>query len=107
MFRIIPMSLWNPFLNGIILQPSFLCLLLFCFLLLIGFLLDNPFFQLPAAASITIFFSILIGVAGAITYFLQSWSVPYLIGLVLLLNVFYKFDWIDPRNKAYGIKLLE
>lgn len=75
----------------------------FLFLLLIGFLLDNPFFQLPAAASITIFFSILIGVAAAITYFLQSWSIPYLIGLVLLLNLFYKMDWIDPRNKAYGL----
>jgi hypothetical protein len=75
----------------------------FLFLITIGFLLDSAFFQLPAAASITIFFSILIGVAGAVTYFLQSWSIPYLIGLVLLLNVFYKFDWIDPRNKAYGL----
>lgn len=75
----------------------------FLFLVLIGFLLDNAFFQLPAAASITIFFSILIGVAGAITYFLQSWSIPYLIGLLLLLNFFYKRDWIDPRNKAYGL----
>ncbi|MEO7923542.1 MAG: hypothetical protein ABIR30_07680 [Chitinophagaceae bacterium] len=75
----------------------------FVFLVLIGFFLDNPFFQLPAAASITVFFSILIGVAGAITYFLQSWSIPYLVGLVLLLNIFYKLDWIDPRNKAYGL----
>ena len=75
----------------------------FLFLITIGFLLDSAFFQLPAAASITIFFSILIGVAGAITYFLQSWSIPYLIGLVLLLNVFYKLDMIDPRNKAYGL----
>lgn len=78
----------------------------FLFLVAIGFLLDRPLFQLPAAASITIFFSILIGVAGAITYFLQSWSIPYLIGLILLLNLFYKFDLIDPRNKAYGINYL-
>lgn len=75
----------------------------FMFLVIIGFLLDNAFFQLPAGASITIFFSILIGVAGAITYFLQSWSIPYLLGLVLILNIFYKLDWIDPRNKAYGL----
>lgn len=75
----------------------------FLFLILIGFFLDNHFFQLPAAGSITIFFSILIGVAGAVTYFLQSWSIPYLIGLLVLLNVFYKMDWIDPRNKAYGL----
>ena len=75
----------------------------FLFLLLIGFFLDYAFFQLPAAASITIFFSILIGVAASITYFLQSWSIPYLLALVLILNIFYKLDWIDPRNKAYGI----
>ena len=75
----------------------------FIFLLLIGFFLDYAFFQLPAAASITIFFSILLGVAASITYFLQSWSIPYLIVLVLILNIFYKQDWIDPRNKAYGL----
>lgn len=75
----------------------------FLFLLMIGFLLDNPFFQLPAAASITVFFSVLIGVAAAITYFLQSWSIPYLLAVILLLNLFYKLDLIDPRNKAYGL----
>jgi hypothetical protein len=75
----------------------------FLFLIIIGFFLEIPFFQIPAAASITIFFSILIGVAGAFSYFLQSWSVPYLILLVILLNFFYKIDWIDPRNKGYGL----
>lgn len=75
----------------------------FLFLIGIGFFLDSPFFQIPAAASITIFFSILIGVAGAFSYFLQSWSIPYLAALILLLNFLYKTDWIDPRNKAYGL----
>lgn len=97
----------NDFIDSIFKRHHFAAIILvfaaFMFLVVIGFLLDNPFFQLPAAASITIFFSILIGVAAAITYFLQSWSIPYLIGLVLLLNIFYKLDWIDPRNKAYGI----
>ena len=75
----------------------------FIFLVIIGFFLEKPFFQIPAAASITIFFSILIGVAGAFSYFLQSWSVPYLILLVMMLNFLYKIDWIDPRNKGYGL----
>jgi len=75
----------------------------FLLLITIGFFLDSPFFQIPAAASITIFFTILIGVAGAFSYFLQSWSIPYLIALLLMLNFFYKKEWIDPRNKAYGI----
>lgn len=75
----------------------------FLFLVTIGFFLEKPTFQIPAAASITIFFSILIGVAGAFSYFLQSWSVPYLILLVLTLNFLYQVDLIDPRNKAYGL----
>src|SRR5688572_1112086 len=76
----------------------------FLFLIGIGFLQDSAFFQIPAAASITIFFAILIGIAGAFTYFLQSWSVPYLVGLIVILNLFYTWDWIDPRNKAFGLK---
>src|SRR5687767_6546726 len=78
----------------------------FIFLIIIGFFQENKFLQIPAAASITVFFAILIGVSGAFTYFLQSWSIPYLIALVLILNVFYKLDWIDPRNKAYGLNYL-
>ena len=75
----------------------------FIFLIIIGFFLEHSFFQIPAAASITIFFSILIGVAGAFSYFLQSWSIPFLIMLMFVLNIFYQFNWIDPRNKAYGL----
>jgi hypothetical protein len=78
----------------------------FLFLIGISFLQDSKFFQIPAAASITVFFAILIGVSGAFTYFLQSWSIPYLIGLLLVLNLFYKWDWIDPRNKAFGLNYL-
>jgi hypothetical protein len=75
----------------------------FLFLIVIGFLQDSTFFQIPAAASITVFFAILIGVSGAFTYFLQSWSVPFLICVIMLLNIFYKANWIDPRNKAFGL----
>jgi hypothetical protein len=75
----------------------------FLLLMIIGFFLEHKFFQIPAAASITIFFAVLIGVSGAFSYFLQSWSVPYLIALVVTLNIFYKVEWIDPRNKAYGL----
>lgn len=75
----------------------------FIFLIILGFFLESPYFQIPAAASITIFFAILLGVAGAFSYFLQSWSIIYLGLLLILLNIFYRLDWIDPRNKAYGL----
>ncbi len=75
----------------------------FLSLIMLGFFLDNRAFQLPAAASITLFFSILVAVAGAFSYFLQSWSVPFLVLFVIGLNVLYKYDVIDPTNKAYGL----
>lgn len=73
------------------------------FLMVTGFFLEYRMFQLPAGASITLFFGVLIGVSGAITYFLQSWSVPFLVLLIVVLNFLYKAEWIDPRNKAYGL----
>ncbi len=77
--------------------------IIYLFLLLIGYFIDQPFFQLPAGASITLLFAVLIGVTGAIVYFFQSWSVPVLIGFVFVLNFLYRSEWIDPRNKAYGL----
>ena len=73
------------------------------FLILTGFFLEYKLFQIPAGASITLFFAILIGVSGAISYFLQSWSVPFFVLFLVVLNFFYRVDWIDPRNKAYGL----
>ncbi|HSC36977.1 MAG TPA: hypothetical protein VLD19_03865, partial [Chitinophagaceae bacterium] len=75
----------------------------FVSLITVGFLLDHHIFQLPAAASITLFFSILVAVAGAFSYFMQSWSVPFLVLLIVALNILYKYDVIDPTNKAYGL----
>ncbi len=75
----------------------------FIFLITVGFFLDHHIFQLPAAASITLFFAILVAVAGAFSYFLQSWSVPFFVLLVILLNVLYVYQVIDPTNKAYGL----
>jgi len=75
----------------------------FIFLITVGFFLDHHIFQLPAAASITLFFAILVAVAGAFSYFLQSWSVPFFVLLIVVLNILYKFEVIDPTNKAYGL----
>jgi hypothetical protein len=85
------------------LAAVFSLLISYVFLLLIGFFLDSKFFQLPAGASITLFFAILIGVCGAVVYFFQSWSVPAFLFFIFILNFLYRIEWIDPRNKAYGL----
>ncbi|HVS97641.1 MAG TPA: hypothetical protein VHE54_14205 [Puia sp.] len=75
----------------------------FIFLILVGFFMDSKFFQLPAAASILIFFAILISLSGAFSYFLQSWSIPFLVVLFFIFNLLYRYNVIDPTNKAYGL----
>jgi len=77
--------------------------LAFMFLIAVGFFLDNSYFDLPAAASILVFFAILIAVIGALSYFLESWSLPFAIVLIFVVNFLYQKEIIDPRNKAYGI----
>ncbi len=77
--------------------------LAFIFLITAGFFLDLKFFQVPAAVSITIFFAIMVAVIGALTYFLESWSVLFIIVLLAVVNVLYEAEVIDPRNKAYGL----
>ncbi len=97
----------QPFLDMIFKRHHFAAMLsiilAFIFLIGIGFLLDNRFFQLPAAASILVFFAVMIAVIGALTYFLKSWSLPTVIFIFFFFNILYQYQLIDPRNKAYGL----
>ncbi len=78
-------------------------LLAFVFLIVVGFLLENKYFEMPAAASILIFLAIMTAVIGSLTYFLQSWSLTAAIIFIIFINILYQKEIIDPRNKAYGI----
>lgn len=75
----------------------------FIFLVGIGFTSDSRLFQIPAAASITIFFALLIAVGGAFSVFLKSWSIPLVMLIYVSLNYLYEQNIINPTNKAYGI----
>ncbi len=81
----------------------FSIILAFAFLIIVGFFMDDRAFQVPAAASILIFFSVMMAVIGSLTYFLQSWSLPFIIILVFFIDILYQKEIIDPRNKAYGL----
>lgn len=59
---------------------------------------------MPAAASVFIFFSLMIALIGALAYFLQSWSLPAAILLLLFFNFLFEKGYLDPRNKAYGLE---
>jgi hypothetical protein len=81
-------------------QAVFMALI---FLIVLGFFLENKYFQIPAGASITLFFTILIAVAGALSLFLGNWSVPVILIIYFGLNWLFEQHIIDPRNKAYGL----
>lgn len=97
----------NDFLKKVLSRHHFTAviaiLIAFIFLVLVGFIADEKLFQLPAASSIIIFFSIVIAVAGAFTIFFRSWSLIFLVLIYLGINYLYQKDIIDPRNKAYGL----
>jgi len=78
-------------------------ILAFLFLSMIGLFQDNPVFKLPAAAGILLLLSILIAASGALVYWLKSWSLPVLLLLLFFFDLALRLDWIDPRNKAYGL----
>jgi hypothetical protein len=80
--------------------------LAFVFLIVIGFFMDDRIFQVPAAASILIFFAAMTAVIGALSYFLQSWSLPFFIVLIFFADVLYKNEIIDTRNKVYGLNYI-
>ena len=81
-------------------------ILAFVFLIAVGFLLENKYFEMPAAASILIFFAIMTAVIGSLSYFLQSWSLTAAILFLFIINFLYQKEIIDPRNKAYGLNYI-
>src|SRR6478752_6630601 len=93
------LSLAGGFLGGF----GFAVFIALIVLVLIGLFAENRFFQIPAAASITLFFTILIAVAGALSLFLRTWSIPVVLIVYLFVNWLFINHIIDPRNKAYGL----
>ncbi len=81
----------------------FSIILAFLILAFLGMLMDRPLFIIPAASAIMVFFSILIAGSGALSFWLKSWAFPVIVLVAVLLNILFEKDWIDPRNKAYGI----
>lgn len=86
-------------LNALILQ-----LLTMMLLLLLGYLIDYPFFRIPAGASIFILFSIITAIVGAITYWFDEWRAMIIIGFLLVLNYFTSFTVFNHTNRAYGLR---
>lgn len=97
-----PRLLMNIFrqnhLNALILQ-----LITLVTLLALGFLIDFPYFRIPAGASIFILTGVIVALTGSITYWFDEWRALILIGLLVLINYVTGFDLFNHRNRAYGL----
>ncbi len=85
-------------LNALIIQLFTIILLI-----LLGWLIEYPVFRIPAAASLLIFFSIIVAIVGALSYWLNRWRTTVILVLLVLINWISSFDIGKLNNRAYGL----
>ncbi len=85
-------------LNTLILQLVGLIVLL-----ILGCLIDIPYFRIPAGASLFILGSVLIAITGAIVYWFDKWSVSVFIVILIGINYLTSYDIFNHKNKGYGL----
>lgn len=85
-------------LNMVLIQIALIGLIL-----ILGLFRENPFLQIPAAASSILLFSILTMVVGALAFWLRDWSTPIVIGGILLFNILSSTQILNRPHTAFGM----
>ena len=80
-----------------------LALVIIGVILLLGFFVDYPILQIPAAASALIMFSILIMLAGAISFWFKKWGLAFALTIFILANIMVKNGLGKGINQAAGL----
>ena len=75
----------------------------FFLLILLGFLIDNPYFRLPAASSVFILGSMIMALVGAVTFWFGKWRMTIIILLLVGVQQLTKYEYFNHENKAYGL----
>jgi len=75
----------------------------FFLLILLGLLIDNPYFRLPAASSVFILCSMIIALVGAVTFWFGKWRLTIIILLLVGVQQLTKFEIFSHENRAYGL----
>ena len=72
--------------------------------LIIGNLRFNELFIIPAAASVLLFFTMMLMLLSALHSWIKGWTLTLFILLLVSLNFFYKeFKWISSESRAIGL----
>ncbi|MEO1263698.1 MAG: patatin-like phospholipase family protein [Bacteroidota bacterium] len=85
-------------LNALVVQ-----LLTFIVLIMLGAFMDKPALRIPTGASIFLLASIMMAIAGAVSYWFNKWRVTGILLLLFFINMLTKNDFFHHKNKAYGL----
>ena len=87
------------------LNASFFEILLIASFLLIGSLRENPYFVLPAAASVMLFFTMMLMIISALYSWIRGWTLSVFIILFALINYSMpELGFLNIENHAYGME---
>jgi len=84
--------------NAVVIQST-----IFIAVMILGYFEENPYFQIPAGASLVLLLTLLVMFIGAFTFWLKNWVITSLIVFVLLLNHITKKEWFNQAYEVYGI----
>ncbi len=69
----------------------------------LGIFRDYPVFQIPAAASSFLLLTIILMFAGALSYWLRSWTITVVFIALIVLNQASSFPFFNTTYQAYGL----
>jgi len=78
-------------------------ILIFALIVILGIFKDLPVFQLPAAASFTIFLTVFVMLAGAFEYWFGNWSSTAALVIFLFVNYLVGEGVFSKPYKAFGL----
>lgn len=72
-------------------------------LAILGWLMENPYFRLPAGASIFFVISVIAVLSSYASYIFRTWKTVAVVGLIILLNILTQYDLVVYKHKLYGL----
>ncbi len=80
-----------------------IAVLFFIFVFILSAFRDTSAFQIPAAASVILVFTIFIMMTGPLVYWLRGWATTVMIGIIILANILFKYSIISSKHEAFGL----
>ncbi|MEM6644550.1 MAG: patatin-like phospholipase family protein [Bacteroidota bacterium] len=78
-------------------------LIIITVILVLGFFMENPYLQIPAAASAMLVLSIIVMLVGAVSYWFRGWGLAFALAVFVLLNFGVKAGLGKGINQATGL----